>query len=735
MKRDHGISENISVILIIAMVVILAFVVALSLMGFNIFQQKSAYISADINKQTLSSGKEVISVFNRGGDTAYLNADSQPQYQMSVYVDDTTIGSVQVQPTSGIDKFSPGSTFFIYYNSSSGYDITDNPANVGAADQSLPGSLTGVRLVDGNTKVLIAKWGGSTGGNQTLSVVSIAPNSGYNTLSVPITDLIGTGFSTGATVKLNRTSAPDISATSVNIASSTKISCTFNLNGVTNGTYNVVVTNPGGQSAMLTGGFTVKPAGPAPTVTGITNRTGYRGWPVIESITGTNFVSGATALFEGRGFSSISSDSCTYVSSTRLNCTFNLFGYPNSTTNGYNISVINPSGKKGWLANYFTLASPAPTISSSTPNTGLQATTVSITNLAGTYFQPSATAVYSQGAYSIPLTGINVVSATRFTGTLVIPSSAPSGVYNVTVTNTDGKTGTRASTFTVTSNAPTVTSITNTTGYRGWPVIERITGTKFVSGATSKLNRTGSADIPADTCTFISATQLICTYNLLGQIASPPNYNVVVTNPDGKSGMRSNYFILSSTNPTISSSTPASGVAGTTVSITNLLGNYFQPGATVTYWRGTSSIPLNSLAVPLRTQITGSLAIPVAAPLGAYNITVLNTDGKTVTRTSAFTVYANPPPTITGIAPGSGARGVAVPVIVTGTGIQTGARVRLYNGTTSVYLAPLGTVTPPNQISTTFTVPVSVIPGTMNVRITNTDGQYATLTGGYILLP
>ena len=94
MKRDHGISENISVILIIAMVVILAFVVALSLMGFNIFQQKSAYISADINKQTLSSGKEVISVFNRGGDTAYLNADSQPQYQMSVYVDDTTMGSV-----------------------------------------------------------------------------------------------------------------------------------------------------------------------------------------------------------------------------------------------------------------------------------------------------------------------------------------------------------------------------------------------------------------------------------------------------------------------------------------------------------------------------------------------------------------------------------------------------------------------------------------------------------------
>ena len=396
MKRDHGISETISVILIIAMVVILAFVVALSLMGFNFFQQKSAYISADINKQTLSSGKEVISVFNRGGDTAYMNASGQPQYQMSVYVDDTTMGSVQVQPTSGVDKFSPGSTFFIYYNSSSGYDITDNPANLDAADQSLPGSLTGVQLVDGKSKVLIAKWGESTGGNQTLSVVSIAPNSGYNTLSVPITDLIGTGFSTGATVKLNRTSAPDISATSVNIASSTKISCTFNLNGVTNGSYNVVVTNSGGQSAMLTGGFTVKPAGPAPTVTSITNTTGYRGRTVIERITGTNFVSGATSKLNRTGSADIPADTCTFSSATQLICTYNLLGQTASPPN-YNVVVTNPDGKSGMRANYFILSSPNPTISSSTPNSGLQAATVPITNLAGTYFQPGATAVYSQG--------------------------------------------------------------------------------------------------------------------------------------------------------------------------------------------------------------------------------------------------------------------------------------------------------------------------------------------------
>ena len=723
----------ITVILIIAMVFILVIIVAVSFLGVNIFQQKSAYISVDI--QNISrSGNEFIQIVHRGGDTAYLNMTGQ-QYAMGVYVD-TTSGSYRIQPPSGVDKFSPGTTLFVYNTIPGLYKITNNPADLAVA--APPTSLTSVRLIDENSKVLLAQWQRSTGGPSglALSVTGITPASWWVGSTAIISSLDGTGFVSGSAPKLNRSGQSDIPATNITVVSPTKITCNFAIPaGAITGQWNVVVTNPGGSSAMLANGFTINTALPPPTVTSITNTTGYRGWPVIESITGTNFVSSSISKLNRTGSSDIPASMCTFVSPTQLICTYNLLGQ-NASPPNYNVVVTNPDGRSGMRANYFILSSTAPTISSSTPNSGLQAATVPITNLAGTYFQPGAIVVYSQGATSIPLTGVNVISRTQITGTLAIPSNAPTGLYNVTVTNTDGKTVTRASTFTVNSNAPTVSSITNTTGYRGWPVIERITGTNFVSGATSKLNMTGSADIPASTCTFVSTTQLICTYDLLGQIASPPTYNVVVTNPDGKSGMRAAYFTLSSPSPTITSSTPASGVAGTTVSITNLLGNYFQPGATVTYWRGsTSSIPLNSLAVPLRTQITGSLAIPVAAPLGAYNITVLNPDGQTVTRTSAFTVYANPPPTITGIAPGSGGRVIAVPVIVTGTGIQTGARVRLYNGTTSVYLAPLGTVTPPNQISTTFTVPLSVIPGTMNVRITNTDGQYATLTGGYILLP
>ena len=43
----------------------------------------------------------------------------------------------------------------------------------------------------------------------------------------------------------------------------TQLTATFNLSGVPQGTYSVVVTNPGGENASLAGAFTVTAAGEA----------------------------------------------------------------------------------------------------------------------------------------------------------------------------------------------------------------------------------------------------------------------------------------------------------------------------------------------------------------------------------------------------------------------------------------------------------------------------------------
>jgi hypothetical protein len=83
------------------------------------------------------------------------------------------------------------------------------------------------------------------------TVTSITPPSGVNTGTIHITNLAGTNFETGATVKLTQSGQPDISGTSVTVVNSDTITCDFDLTGVATGQWNVVVTNPDSQSGML----------------------------------------------------------------------------------------------------------------------------------------------------------------------------------------------------------------------------------------------------------------------------------------------------------------------------------------------------------------------------------------------------------------------------------------------------------------------------------------------------
>ena len=87
-------------------------------------------------------------------------------------------------------------------------------------------------------------------------VTSIAPATGTELTTVNVASLNGAGFATGATVSLSR-SGSTIAATSVNVVSSTKITCSLTFQPGTAGTYDVVVRNPNGQEGGLTGAFTV----------------------------------------------------------------------------------------------------------------------------------------------------------------------------------------------------------------------------------------------------------------------------------------------------------------------------------------------------------------------------------------------------------------------------------------------------------------------------------------------
>ena len=121
-----------------------------------------------------------------------------------------------------------------------------------------------------------------------------------------------------------------------------------------------------------------------------------------------------------------------------------------------------------------------------------------------------------------------------------------------------------------TAPPPTVVSITPSSGARGSTVsITRLAGTGFQQGASVKLQRSGSTDIPATGVSVVSPTQIACQF-ALPPTAATGTWNVVVTNPDGRSGSLAGGFTVNA--PSLSaafSASPTSGAAPLAVRFTD----------------------------------------------------------------------------------------------------------------------------------------------------------------------
>ncbi|MGD0872381.1 MAG: hypothetical protein ABSB88_22760 [Bryobacteraceae bacterium] len=93
------------------------------------------------------------------------------------------------------------------------------------------------------------------------SGITVYPTIGGNTGNVTV-QILGNGFQNGLTAKLTGSGADIVgSNTAFSSAFAFILTTTFDLTGATPGVRNVVVTNPDGTSATLTGGFTVQQGG------------------------------------------------------------------------------------------------------------------------------------------------------------------------------------------------------------------------------------------------------------------------------------------------------------------------------------------------------------------------------------------------------------------------------------------------------------------------------------------
>ncbi len=181
---------------------------------------------------------------------------------------------------------------------------------------------------------------------------SITPSSAANTGTVNITNLAGSYFQSGATVKITKSGQADRAATNVVVISSSQITCQFNLSGATAGPWNLVVTNPDGQNSILLRGFTVTdPLVPPPVVTGIDPTHAKNNASVhITRVSGSNFKASTTFRLTRSGQPDILATNIVVSSSTWLVGDLNLVGQYGGL---WNVVAVNPDTQEGQLSNGF----------------------------------------------------------------------------------------------------------------------------------------------------------------------------------------------------------------------------------------------------------------------------------------------------------------------------------------------------------------------------------------------
>ncbi len=175
-QQTSAVNEVIASILIVALVIALAVIIGGIVFGLIVIQPKSAYIPPEVKVVSYPNGTpQAISLYSRGGDTAYLDKGDNVQYALGVYVDRSE-GSFRAMPDTGTGTFNPGQTLYVYWDDPV-YRITNNSGSIGSV---LPNGQLTLRIVDENAKLLVYNQGMTiTGGGTAVPTPTCTLGTGW----------------------------------------------------------------------------------------------------------------------------------------------------------------------------------------------------------------------------------------------------------------------------------------------------------------------------------------------------------------------------------------------------------------------------------------------------------------------------------------------------------------------------------------------------------------------------
>ena len=255
----------------------------------------------------------------------------------------------------------------------------------------------------------------------------------------------GTNFRAGATVTITNGSL--IKTVAATLVSRYQIKCSLPLTGLPIGLYNLTVLNTDGTSATKSDAFTVM--NPYPVVTTVTPASGYNTGTITVTITGTKFVQGASIILTNNTRNV--AGTVISVSATSIKGSFPL---TSAIPGIYNLTVSNPGNANGTRQNAFSIQNPGtnPFISTVNPASGFNNGNQPVT-ITGSNFR-TAKVYLNQGSLlklATPTAG-KTSTATLLYVTLPL-TGVPGGLYNLTVSNSDGVNATAEDIFYVTDMA------------------------------------------------------------------------------------------------------------------------------------------------------------------------------------------------------------------------------------------------------------------------------------------
>jgi uncharacterized protein YjbI with pentapeptide repeats len=257
-----------------------------------------------------------------------------------------------------------------------------------------------------------------------------------------------------------------------------------------------------------------------------------------------------------------------------------------------------------------------PTVTAVNPGSANQGQTLSGVIITGTGFTGATGVSFGRG---IDVTSFAVNSDTQITANITIANRAFVGTRFVGVGTPSGR-GTLPAGFSVTSDAPTVTSVNPATGNQGATLtVVTLTGTNFTN--TTKVSFGGGINVTG--FTVVNDTQITADITIANHAFVGTRF-VTVVNESGH-GTMSAGFSVTKFAPVVNGVNLSTGTQGANLTDIVISGTNFTGATAVSFGGG---IDVTGFIVNGDTQITANIVIANGAAVGARFVTVVNQSGR-----------------------------------------------------------------------------------------------------------